>query len=56
MTQEVTGVTTKGLEYPLNNATLFFGSRLIAVSNVMLGNTAEVEIKSGLLYMMKCRD
>ena len=56
MTQEVTGVTTYNLEYPLNDATLFFGSRLLAVSNVMLSDRAEVEIKSGYLYVMKCHD
>ena len=56
MTQEVKGVTTTGLEYPLNDDTLFFGSRLLAVSNVMLSEKAEVEIKSGYLYVMKCCD
>ena len=56
MTQEVKGVTTTGLEYPLNNDTLFFGSRLLAVSNVMLAEKAEVEITSGYLYVMKCHD
>lgn len=56
MTPEVTGVTTKGLEYALNDGKLYFGNRIIAVSNVMLSDRAEVEIKSGLLYVMKCRD
>ncbi len=56
MTQEVDGVTTQNLEYPLKNAKLFFGSRLIAISNVMLGDTASISIKSGWLYVIKSND
>ncbi|MCI1931664.1 MAG: thiamine diphosphokinase [Clostridia bacterium] len=56
MTENVCGVTTKNLEYPLNDAKLNFGSRLIAVSNVMTSDRAFVSIKSGLLYVMKCHD
>lgn len=56
MTEEVLGVTTKNLEYPLCDAKLCFGSRLIAVSNIMTEDEAFVSIKSGLIYVMKCRD
>ena len=56
MTFEVCGVTTEGLKYSLDNDRLYFGSSLIAVSNVMVSDKACVEIKSGLLYLMKCRD
>ena len=56
MTYEVCGVTTEGLKYPLNDGRLYFGSNLVAVSNVMLGEKAIVKIKSGLLYVMRCRD
>lgn len=56
MSEEVCGVTTKNLEYPLYDAKLCFGSRLIAVSNVMTEDESFVSIKSGLLYVMKCHD
>ncbi|MGE4215291.1 MAG: thiamine diphosphokinase [Anaerotignaceae bacterium] len=52
----VRGITTQGLEYPLINAMLTVDDRLIAVSNVMLGTTAEVTIEEGYLYVMRCRD
>lgn len=52
----VHGITTKGLEYPLTDAVLTVEDRLIAVSNVMLGDTAEVTIADGYLYVMICRD
>ena len=50
------GVTTENLEYPLENATLAIDIRLIAVSNVMLGEKAAVEVKNGMLYVMQCMD
>jgi thiamine pyrophosphokinase len=45
---DVTGVTTQGLEYPLNAETLHFGTTR-GISNVLLGHTAEVTIQSGML-------
>jgi len=45
---DVFGVTTKGLEYPLDNETLFFSSPR-GVSNLMLENKACVYIKQGIL-------
>lgn len=53
---EVRGITTKGLEYPLNNAVLTLDDRLIGVSNVMMDTTAEITLKEGYLYVMKCTD
>ena len=50
------GVTTENLEYPLEDAVLAVDIRLIAVSNVMLGEKAAVSVKNGMLYVMQCSD
>jgi thiamine pyrophosphokinase len=42
------GITTQGLEYPLNNESLEFGGTR-GISNVLLGETASVTLKEGLL-------
>jgi len=42
------GVTTHGLEYPLQNGRLAFGSTL-GVSNVLLGSEATVTVDDGLV-------
>jgi thiamine pyrophosphokinase len=42
------GITTQGLEYPLDNETLEFGGTR-GISNVLLGETASVTLKEGLL-------
>ena len=42
------GITTQGLEYPLEDETLFFGSTR-GISNVLLDENATVFIKKGLL-------
>ncbi len=42
------GVTLTGLEYPLTNATIQLGSTL-GISNVMLTDTASVELREGRL-------
>jgi thiamine pyrophosphokinase len=42
------GITTKGLEYPLENGTLLFGSTR-GISNVLVGDTAEIFLQEGLL-------
>jgi thiamine pyrophosphokinase len=55
ITDRVEGVTTKGLYYPLKDATLEMGSSL-GVSNEFDCETAEVTIKSGLLIVIKSRD
>ncbi len=41
-------ITTQGLEYPLDGETLLFGSTR-GVSNVLLGDTASVSLKEGML-------
>ncbi len=48
ITGEVTGVSTRGLEYPLEHETLYLGSSR-SVSNVLLGSEATVEVEQGLL-------
>lgn len=45
---EARGITTQGLEYPLENGTLNFGSTR-GISNVLLGEKATVQLRSGLL-------
>lgn len=51
----VEGVTTSGLYYPLDRATLEIGSTR-GVSNEFTGNKAEVSIEEGLLLVIKSRD
>jgi thiamine pyrophosphokinase len=45
---DVSGIITKGLEYPLNDETLQFGTSR-GVSNVLLKGQAQIYIKQGLL-------
>jgi len=45
---DVSGVTTKGLEYPLKDETLGFGTTR-GISNVLLGNAVTVTIRAGIL-------
>jgi thiamine pyrophosphokinase len=42
------GVTTEGLEYPLNGGTLPFGSTL-GISNVLVGASARVTVAEGIV-------
>ena len=52
---DCSGVTTSGLQYPLDNATLPLGiSR--GVSNVFLGDTAQVTLSEGYLLAIQARD
>ena len=46
------GVTTDGLEYPLNDETLYFGSSR-GISNVMLADKCNITIKSGMALVIK---
>ncbi|MDA3790963.1 MAG: thiamine diphosphokinase [Desulfobacula sp.] len=55
ITEKVTGITLKGLEYPLVNATLEMGSCL-GVSNFFKETVASVSIKKGSLIVIKSRD
>ncbi len=42
------GITTQGLEYPLNHETLYFGSSR-GVSNVFVQNHAKIQLDKGIL-------
>ena len=55
LSQRVEGVTTKGLYYPLDNATIEMGSTW-GVSNEFDSDMAEVTVKAGLLLVIKSRD
>lgn len=55
LTNIVKGVTTKGLMYPLYNATMNLGSSW-GVSNEFSADIAEVTITEGLLLVVKSRD
>ncbi|RLC23727.1 MAG: thiamine diphosphokinase [Deltaproteobacteria bacterium] len=55
VTQKVTGITLKGLEYPLVNADIKMGSS-IGVSNTFKGTLATISIKKGILIVIKSKD
>lgn len=48
---DVNGISTRGLEYPLNNETLIYGSTR-GISNVLLQSPATVTIQSGVLMIV----
>ena len=52
LSQEVTGVTYRGLEYPLENATLHLGSTR-GVSNTLASSPAQISIKTGTLLVIQ---
>ncbi|MFN5059735.1 MAG: thiamine diphosphokinase [Chloroflexota bacterium] len=52
LTPEVTGITTDGLQYPLENATLYF-EHSRGVSNVIIQVPARVSISSGILLIVR---
>ena len=51
----VTGITYTGLEYPLHDATLRFGSTR-GVSNVLAASPASIRIDSGILLVIHSRE
>ncbi len=55
MSDKVTGVTTKGLKYPLNNATMSLGTSW-GVSNEFYEDIATVTIGEGILLVCLSRD
>lgn len=55
LTQEVSGVTTFGLEYPLDNAVIKIGSS-IGISNVFISNEVNIIIKEGLLLVIQTKE
>ncbi len=50
ITGDVFGITTQGLEYPLNNETLYFGATR-GVSNVFTSDLAELTVTEGILLI-----
>lgn len=46
------GVTTEGLEYPLNNETLYFADTR-GISNVMTENKCAISVKNGMALIIK---
>lgn len=55
MTTEVTGITLKGLKYPLDKHTLLQESSL-CISNEFAEEDAKVSFESGILMMIEARD
>ena len=55
LTLEVTGITLHGFQYPLHQAALRMGQSL-AVSNILVGETGEIEMSSGLLLVIQSID
>lgn len=55
LSENISGLTTKGLGYPLENASLELGSSL-GVSNYFTENKAEISIKSGMLLVITAKD
>ncbi|NTV91109.1 MAG: thiamine diphosphokinase [Clostridiales bacterium] len=55
MTPFVSGVTTEGLYYPLDNAFFEMGTTW-GVSNEFTGDEARITIKEGLMLVVKSRD
>lgn len=52
---DLRGICTTGLDYPLDNETLFFGESR-GVSNVMTSNKCVIKIESGYGLIIKSRD
>ena len=55
LTKKVTGITTKGLYYSLNDGELEMGISL-GVSNEFVDDVAKITIKEGLLLVIKSKD
>ncbi len=56
LSMQVKGLTLEGLEYPLHHYDLALDDELVAVSNVMLGQTAKVSITDGYLFVIQSKD
>jgi len=55
ITEKVAGITLKGLEYPLVNATIEMGSG-IGISNVFKETKASVSVREGILIVIQAKD
>ncbi|UJF32899.1 thiamine diphosphokinase [Paenibacillus hexagrammi] len=52
---EVTGITLRGFQYPLEQATLQIGQSL-GISNVLLEETGDIQIEAGYLLVIQSKD
>ncbi len=55
LTTTVKGITLKGFQYPLNNASLSVGLSL-GISNEIVEDMATIELKEGILIVIESRD
>jgi thiamine pyrophosphokinase len=55
ITERVTGITLKGFQYPLSDATFEIG-RAYGISNVLNSDLGSVSITSGKLLIIECND
>lgn len=55
LSDRVTGITLEGFEYPLNDATLEFGSST-GISNVFARTRGKIVIKTGRAFVLQSRD
>ncbi|MFT8317176.1 MAG: thiamine diphosphokinase [Sporolactobacillus sp.] len=55
LSDRVTGITLRGVKYPLTDAKLVIGSSL-CISNEAERDSFSVSLKTGLLLMMRCSD
>lgn len=55
LTNEVTGITLSGFEYPLTDFTMK-GFQALGISNEITGEEAVIELKSGILILVESRD
>lgn len=55
LTSKVTGITTKGLKYPLEQKALIIGES-IGISNEIINKKAIIEIKEGILIVIQSKD
>lgn len=55
ITDSVTGITTTGLEYPLENDVMHMGSSL-GVSNVFKQTDAFISVRKGILLVIRAKD
>jgi thiamine pyrophosphokinase len=53
--QEVTGITLEGFQYPLDNATLRIGDTL-GISNVLIEPVGRISLKTGQLLVIRSKD
>lgn len=56
LSMQVIGVTLTGLAYPLYEKTLTIDDDLVAVSNIMISEQAEIQIKKGFLFVIQSKD